>query len=162
MQNLPGQGRPPLPTAIKELKGTARKHRIRSDEPTPIGVAVCPANIENHPRAKAWWDKITSAAPQGTYTSMDMPSLSMFCMSMSLASEAWEEVVSKGIMLIDRFETKENPYLRIFNREIEMATRLASHLGLSPSARTRLGVMKNTSSSDRKPIEQDPWDSVVG
>lgn len=41
---FPGQmGRPPLPTATKELAGTARKDRANPHEPRPAPIAIPPA-----------------------------------------------------------------------------------------------------------------------
>lgn len=126
----------------KSLKGTAQKCRMSKGESvTSDHPPIMPGFLAENPRAKAWWDELVAAAPTGFYDAMDMPTLTLFCMSKSLADEAWEAVSEEGTMVTDKKgEMVPNPYLRIFQRTQQTSLKLLSHLGLSPSARMRLNM----------------------
>lgn len=66
-------GRPRLPTAVHNLKGTEQKHpdrmRERSNEPQPSeGIGPCPENLQELQPA---WDYIVSCCAAGVLTGMD-------------------------------------------------------------------------------------------
>jgi hypothetical protein len=48
-------GRPPVPTALKLLKGTAKKCRLNGEEPVSLPGALCPPHIQG--TAREMWKR---------------------------------------------------------------------------------------------------------
>src|SRR4051794_28623099 len=130
-------GRPPKPTALLELQGTARKHRHakRAGEPkVPKGFPVAPEWLQ--PEAKAEWARVCHGyAEAGIVTPLDRGMLTTYC-------QMWARYVAS--------ETAE-PYVMLPASFISTMASVANKLGLNSSGRVKLRMP-----DEQKPAES-PW-----
>lgn len=134
------RGRPPKPTVLLELQGTARpdRHSGRAREPKPSkGFPAAPEWLQ--PEGKAEWDRIQVAyAECGIVTPLDRGMLTTYC-------QMWARYVAS--------ETAE-PYVMLPASFISTMASVANKLGLDPSGRVKLRVP-----DEPKPAES-PWDAL--
>src|SRR5688572_3138073 len=71
MANRPGQGRRPLPTAMKVLRGNAGKRPLNEQEPQPrVAMPACPPHLSDE--AKREWRRMgRRLAALGLVTEID-------------------------------------------------------------------------------------------
>jgi phage terminase small subunit len=110
-------GRPPKPTALKILQGTARKHRLPKNEPVPPPGEIVKPRMRRG--ASAIWDTYAPMViHMGLLTPVDVPLFALACALMAEAAR------NPGAMASSRIARLES---------------LSGKFGLSPSDRARLG-----------------------
>ena len=136
-------GRPPKPTALKVLNGSAEHHpeRRNRDEPTPQGVPVMPADLSD--AEQEVWRHVTGAMPSGVITAADRDVLRLYCEHLALEGELRGLVRRMGLLVrssshAHRDELTKNPLLSALRAEATLVRALAADLGLTPSARSGL------------------------
>jgi P27 family predicted phage terminase small subunit len=142
------RGRKPKPIAVHRLQGTlsTTRHRHRQAEPKAEGelADVRPPEWMT-PGQKRVWRQILKDAPKGVLRKADRQMFRNYV----IAAERFEVAArmqnkldatapaplltkgSAGVMI--------SPYIKIMNRETIIMTQLGAELGLSPTARARLG-----------------------
>lgn len=90
-----GAGRPPVPTAIKEARGTARPDRAR-DEPKPqVYLPPPPKHLPD--AAKREWRRIGRELKEhGLVTRFDLAALEVYVSAYALHAEASEALKNEG------------------------------------------------------------------
>ncbi|MEO5331328.1 MAG: P27 family phage terminase small subunit [Magnetococcus sp. YQC-5] len=151
-------GRPPVPTAVKELRGTVRPSRKKREEPVPERpLDVIPTAVTSNPRALAWWEQLRDDSPPGMLTSVDAPIFEGLCLSIAFAEEAAIGVQKHGVMVKGKNDLPvENPYLHTFKKMMDTVIRAASATGLTPVSRARISIVGKTAESG-----PDPWENIV-
>lgn len=135
------RGRPPKPTALKELEGFPGHRKPNANEPKPETIAPkCPHHVQGAAR-KEWRRISTELLALGLLTRIDMSSLASYCITYARWQEA-EEQVSKGGLVV---KTKsgnliQNPYLGVANSAMKLCHKFAVEFGFTPSSRSRLNV----------------------
>lgn len=141
------QGRKPKPTALKQLEGNPGKRPLNSSEPKPGGVPDCPSHLDRI--AKSEWKRVSQELiAVGLLTSVDRAILAAYCESWSRWVQATkllrQQEVEKGrsmlVIATQNGNAIQNPLIGIINTASEQIRKLATELGLSPSARSRLHV----------------------
>lgn len=153
-------GRPPKPTALKLLQGTARPDRVNPNEPQPKKAAKVPSPPpELSVRGKKTWRKMAKELHGlGLLTNVDLHALQNYC-------QCHDEMITAQALLIDyNIKNPTTPNLTISNsgmmrshpyvNQIKEARaqmlKFAQEFGLTPSARTRV-------SAPEKPKDDDGW-----
>lgn len=90
---MAGRGRPPKPTAVKELEGNPGKRPLNKNEPKPKQIAPkCPSWLE--PDAKKEWRRLSKELEtMGLLTQVDMAAFAGYCQAYARWKEA-EEFIS--------------------------------------------------------------------
>lgn len=137
-------GRPPKPTSLKMLQGTARADRVNDDEPKPTpGVPDCPAWLNNDAK-KEWRAIVPELERLGLLTAVDGAALAAYCQA--YGDLAW---ASREIKRVGRVYQTDGPSGTMYRQRPEMAiareaaAQMKSYLsgfGLDPASRTRLHV----------------------
>jgi P27 family predicted phage terminase small subunit len=143
------RGPPPLPTALKKARGTFQPCRAPEQEmvPTP-GAPPCPADLDKIARAK--WDEIVpQLMEQGVLSTLDGQILEAYCRSYSLW-KVYALKAEKAPMIKTPFGPKVNPAAAEARKWETLVNQCGDRLGLSPSARTRVGVPKKPDAEDAK------------
>jgi P27 family predicted phage terminase small subunit len=146
-------GRPPLPTHIKLVKGTARPHRLNSDEPKPpLVVPEPPSHLDEREKAK-----FTSTAEmlvrRGVMTALDAGALARYAVAWCRWVDAEAEVKKRGLVVKTNADfVIQNPFLAVANRCMNQMAQIESEFGLTPSARTRIRMEEQTDTID--PFEE--------
>ena len=155
---MAGRGRPPKPTAIKELEGNPGKRPLNKNEPKPKQTAPkCPSWLE--PDAKKEWRRLSKELESmGLLTEMDMAAFAGYCQAYARWKEA-EEFISKhgSILKTASGYIQQIPQVSIAQQNLKQMRNFCSELGLSPSARSRLNI--NNSGNT---IEGDAMAELLG
>ncbi len=153
------RGPPPTPNRILELRGTLRADRKRN-APEPRVEAPNPPTWMSR-EAKAEWRRL---APElealGLIAKIDRALLAGLCESWSTWVACEKVIREKG----RTFETpngyiQQRPEVAIGGRALKDLTRLGAEFGLSPRARSRLGV-RPPQREPRSPMERLLEDAV--
>ena len=143
-----GRGRKPTPTAIKEARGSYINHpeRRTPDEPAPTsGAPDKPEVVKQDKFASVFWDQTCKLLDDmGVLTHADLQVLQLYCENESLLEQCRTQ-----LEVMDWQGSKRSPGLMQWNACIDRKMKLMAELGLTPSSRTKLRVVK--------PAEADPF-----
>ena len=133
-------GRPPKPTALKVLNGSAETNpgRINREEPIPQGVLTMPADLAL--AEQEVWRHVTAAMPAGVITSVDRDVFRIYCQEVALEQEIRRMVGRSGILVRSSSHGRadqltKNPLLAVLRDHATLVRSLASDLGLTPTSR---------------------------
>lgn len=143
------RGPPPLPTAVKKLRGTLEKSRElgRNEMAPPPGVPVRPDWLDDE--AAAEWDRVVPELESlGMLAVIDRARLADYCTAQSLAVEATKTYQREGLLLEINGQLQRHPAVKIAQEARAQAARLAAEFGLSPSSRTRVKAPEKASEID--------------
>jgi len=136
-------GRKPLPTNVKELKGTVRKCRQNKAEPEyPRGLLEPPNHLTGV--ALAHWHEIYPKLEKaGVVTTIDIVALAAYCKAYQRWREATSEVDKYGAVIESPSGYPiQSPYLAIANKAFDQMLKLLTEFGMTPSSRTRVSATK--------------------
>jgi P27 family predicted phage terminase small subunit len=132
-------GRKPRPTVLKLIGGERRTSRLNPREPY-IPAAEPPAPPHLSEAAMAEWARLVpQLAHAGIVTPLDRGVLAGYC-------AAWGDFVTAEAKLRQlgplmrgyRGQVVLSPHQRLRDRALELMSRYAEQIGLSPSSRTRI------------------------
>lgn len=135
------QGRPPLPTKLKLLRGEHRASRLNLDEPTPVGAPAMPEDMDPVAQ-RVWRDVVAALAGTDVLTAGDGGVLRLYCEAFARYLGAQDMLVRSGPVLTRRGGIVGNPLGRVVRNEAQIAMRLQAELGLTPSSRAGLRSAK--------------------
>lgn len=143
-----GPGRKPIPINLHLLKSGENwrvKKKKKQVYPKPAGdVPASPPEWLNY-EARQEWAKVTEAMRgTGTWTSADMGTLESYCYWYGQFRELafCVDAIYGLVALSCTGAPKENPLVRMAREASRKALEFAVQLGLSPSARMKLGTKK--------------------
>ncbi|MFZ3578812.1 phage terminase small subunit P27 family [Virgibacillus sp. DJP39] len=152
---MAGRGRPPKPTAIKELEGNPGKRTLNKNEPKPEKKAPkCPSWLE--PDAKKEWRRLSKElTAMGLLTQVDMAAFAGYCQAYARWKEA-EEFISKhgSILKTSSGYIQQIPQVSIAQQNLKQVRNFCSEMGLSPSARSRLNINSLGNTIDGDEMEE--------
>ena len=158
------RGTKPKPTRLKLIDGNPGKRPIDRNEPVlpDPGVAfdAAPSVLGSDAVARGEWERLAPMLRRSrAVTEGDRSALIAVCQQWSRYLDATAQVEKKGaVMRAPSGYPIVNPYLGIANKALGLCLKLWPELGLTPSARTRIGVFKSETSDD--PFAE--FDSEVG
>ncbi len=108
---------------------------------TPMGALPrCPAHLSDAAR-KEWRRLATPLHEAGILTLADRAALAAYCQAYARWVEAEEKLAETPTLLkTPNGHVQQSPWLSVANKQLELMGRYMSELGLTPSARTRLGL----------------------
>ena len=137
-------GPAPLPTHLKIVKGTVRKDRINSNEPKPKHkIPRCPEWLSED--AKKIWKRTTAQLKSmGILYEADIDIIVAYCNAVVNYQKASLIVDQSGVLIKGRRDSVvTNPAVRVQRDAATLIRMLASELGLTPSARSRISLESN-------------------
>lgn len=134
-------GRKPLPTAIKELKGTAQKCRTNINEPKASVMCPDPPSFLGEIALKEWGHKAPLLVKMGVLTEADNTALAAYCVQyerfvraeQKLADGEYTEVTTNGNEIAKAL-------VGVSNRAADLMKKFLVEFGLTPSSRTRISA----------------------
>lgn len=152
-------GRKPLPTVIKQLKGTLQKCRTNPHEPKVPGTLGDPPEYMSA-RAKEAWRYAVNHAPPGLFCPLDAPMLERWANCFALYHEAATKISQHGInaMLTKTPEgLLRRSALRDLMRDLSQEMKgYETEMGFTPATRGRVSAPPDTTSAP------DIWTEVIG
>lgn len=135
------RGRKPVPSQIKELRGTARQDRVLKNEaqfPIP-GRMVSPPKDLGEDGAELWKSLGKLLLEAGLFSLGDKIALEMLCMAydrMKVANRMIE--LESMVLTTENGYHYQNPYLSIANTAWGQVKSMLAEFGLTPAERTRV------------------------
>lgn len=133
-------GRKPRPTQLKLVEGKHYRLNGRKAEPVPEGDLVeAPEHFDAEQSAA--WDYAILHAPRGLLRRLDQGLLAAWCVTWVLHQEATNALqTTPRVVKSPNGTPMQSPWLSILNRQAALMRSLASDLGFSPAARTRIAA----------------------
>lgn len=134
------KGRPPKPTALKLIQGTARPDRINKREPKPkAGAPACPRHLDQVAKAK-WRELAPQLVTLGVLTKVDGDALAAYCEAYSRWVAATLELEAFGALTYvgDKGMIRKHPAVGIASEALGNMALYGGKLGLSPADRARV------------------------
>ena len=160
-------GRPPKPTALHKLHGTARKGRMvkRAAEPVPLGDLVDAPDWFTSSQRDGWEYAIRHC-PQGVLKLIDRSALVLWVeaedrhrgamiaqasLNRRAPDAPWLVKGPDGLIV--------SPYVEIMDRAAKIMVRMMTELGFSPVARPRIRIAPVEGAAGAAPADAraDPW-----
>jgi P27 family predicted phage terminase small subunit len=131
-------GRPPIPTALKIMRGNPGHRPLPKDEPKPEVIEPTrPANLS--PRAIQEWERMVPILMRmKVLTEADGQALGMLCNDIADLDEVTDQIRQTGWLVAGG----RNPLTAVqsdLNRRVVMALR---EFGMGPASRTKVHVAK--------------------
>lgn len=117
-----------------------RKPTPRANSHTALGALPrCPAHLSDVARRE--WRRLAPVLHSaGILTVADRAALAAYCQSYARWVEAEEQLgKTPALLKAPSGYVQQSPWLSVANKQLELMGRYMSELGLTPSARTRLG-----------------------
>lgn len=133
---------PPVPTALKLLRGNPGKRPINRKEPRPSLDVAIPDWLS--PNAAKHWPVVAKQLHHaGLLTAIDVTALGLYCEAFARWRDANDRIVKYGTVIkTPNGYPIQSPYLAIANKAHEQMVRLLVEFGMSPSSRSRCTVAK--------------------
>jgi P27 family predicted phage terminase small subunit len=142
-------GRPPLPTAVKALRGTLRKHRVNAAEPMPSpGAPSVPPTLPV-PARPAWRWLVRLLLSMRIITKADGPVLLLAACRLTDYQDLSQDLATHG----RTYETvtptgstmrRQRPEVSLRDSAWRDAMAALVQLGLTPSSRSRVSKVSNS------------------
>ena len=135
------RGPTPEPTQLKVLRGTYRLDRARGEVFPSLPDDLRPPDWLSEPAWNKWSNIAPTLATHGLLTECDLDTLAVYCTTWVRWREAEEALDREGSTTTAQSGYQQvSPYYTIASKSLTELRSLADHLGLNPSARTRISV----------------------
>ena len=153
-------GRKAKPTEIKQLEGTFRKDRVKTDiiKPT-IELSTTPPQDLNEWGGQLYSQIMEEYGKIGLITKVDSGSFLMLCNEFGTYCEADDLIKAQGLEIETPIYSKEgqivdykkeaNPNLKTRNDAFKNYKALCTEFGLTPASRTSLNMPKQENNKDK-------------
>lgn len=139
---------PPVPTALRILRGNPSKRPLPEDEPQPPAGAPMPDGLSEG--AARHWPKIAKILEDcGVLTAMDVAALALYCETFARWRHASDQLARFGPLIKGRFGPSLSPYLLIADKSHAQMVTLLREFGMTPSARTRVRAQPSKAKKSR-------------
>ena len=128
-----------LPTELKVLRGTLKKHRENKGEPHPeLGRPETPAALDEIGAAK-WGEMVVELERLGILAKIDGAALAGFCDTYSRWFRNADRLKREGDVIETSYGTPvPHPSIAIVNRSLVLMRSFLIEFGLSPSSRSNV------------------------
>lgn len=143
------RGPMPTPTGLKLLSGNPGKRPLNLDQaPAKRALPRCPSWLSRE--AKAEWRRVApELARLGLLTELDRALLASYCQTFAVWRECDRIVAAHGrTYLSPSGQVRQRPEVGIAQAEQALLRQLAAELGLTPSARARMGIATEQDEED--------------
>lgn len=136
------KGRKPIPTAIKKLKGTARKSRTK-EEPKKtalVGLPVTPKHWKK-PEVDRFKRVCNMLLANKLLDAVNYELVYGYVEEMRSYFEAIDKILSDGaVMVTTSGDLKVNPWVRIRDMAFKNAMTISREFGFTPSSQTKIAI----------------------
>jgi len=138
-------GRPPIPTNLKLLKGTVKKHRVNNLEPKPKTEGIKQPDYLSPIAAKHWPKMYNELKSAGIIADMDEDALAMYCEAYALWRDAVAKLTKTGTVIKSEAGYPiRSPYVGIQEKAFQQMKTMLVEFGMSPSSRAKVSVVEKT------------------
>lgn len=149
------QGRKPLPTHLKLVKGERRTSRINQKEPKPVTGSLRLAPSWFTEDQKEIWRYAIKHAPPGLLKKIDASVLAIWVVAKDTHQKAAEALAKSSLLYKTKNgEAMQNPYLPVINKQALLMLRAAAEMGFTPSSRSRISIDGYGEKQPQDPLEK--------
>ena len=137
------KGRKPIPTAIKEMKGTIEKSRILPNEMiVTINNEIPDAPEDLNSEAQKLWNEVCHELKNnGLLANVDLGLVEAYCAELAQYKEAIRQIKrTSPLIKSPSGYAMVSPWQTIRRQSLKAAMDLGQLFGVTPSARTRIGA----------------------
>ena len=151
-------GRPPLPTKLKQLRGTLRQHRVNKAEPMPAaGAPSMPPTLPTSARP-AWRWLVRLLTSMKIITRVDGPALLLGACRLTDYHELSRDLETHGRTYSTTTTTgstmlRQRPEVALRDAAWRDAMAALVQLGLTPSARSRVSKVSTSPNTPEGELE---------
>jgi P27 family predicted phage terminase small subunit len=150
LQTMP---RPRVPSAVKKITGKKGRYGINPNEPQPRNPLISAPDWFNAEQ-NAVWDYVMRECPPGLLTSLDISTLTMYCVTSAAYKAAVIECHEKGMNIVtEKGNLVQAPWVGQANRAAAALLKVSSELGFTPVSRTKVSTV-STDDKDDNPAAQ--------
>lgn len=148
------RGRKPKPSNLRRAEGNPGKRGFNAAEPeVPPGCPECPPHLGDAARAE-WFRLATTLHKIGILTTIDRAAFAAYCQAWGRWVEAEDKIAQLAPMVrTPSGYVQQNPWIGVANKQIDLMTRLAAELGLTPASRTRVTALRALPADPAQAIE---------
>lgn len=143
------QGRKPIPTKLKLLRGEKNKDRINTNEPDPgPGIPECPQHLDEIAREE--WKRVAPILEKmGTLTRVDRTIFAGYCQLYSRWIAIENELKENALLTekhtvdgagVEHIEVKQNPLVIMARQTLQQIRGFCSELGMTTTSRARISI----------------------
>lgn len=139
------RGPQPMPTALKIERGNPGQRRLNHDEPElpkPAAAAIAPPKGMAGRARREWVRLAHDLVSRGVLTIGDMHGFEQYCTLVG-EIEAYEKLIKR----VGRADAHKLGYANHLNRIRTQCRQQEAHLGLTPSSRSGVKVVKSTANA---------------
>lgn len=146
-------GRPPKPTEMKRLEGTARKDRTNAAQPVsaPVEALVMPLDLTDREKM-AWTELEAVVLPMRVATPSDLPAFRQMVTTLAIIEEARHAINELGLTFTVTTESgvvvRKRPEVEVLLAAKKQLAVELSRFGLTPADRQRVSALGAESEGD--------------
>ncbi|OOH89528.1 terminase [Pasteurellaceae bacterium 15-036681] len=138
---VPGRGRKPTPTKVKERRGNPGKRKLNTNEPefSQFDINRPPPPQLNEDGQRMWAFLLKELLPQGVLFQTDLETVANYCIAYQNRNIACKDVEKYGTFVENgNGGLSKNPAFTVLNEAMKQMSTFGALLGLDPSSRQRL------------------------
>ena len=138
-------GRPKKPTAQKKAQGTSRKHRENKNEPKfePLSVKTSPPDYFNIYAVEMWNTLLKEYEKQKIIETVDVFAFEKLCFNFGIWKDCAVNISRNPLLLENTPHGGTSATVQLLYKSFNACEKMMSRFGLTPSDRSRLGLLKN-------------------
>lgn len=151
------RGRPPKPTALKELEGNPGKRKLNKSEPKPQTMLDIEPPKFLSKAAKPVWKFYAGKMAYGVLTAVDTAMFASWCEGEALR-QAMQTALENEPLMVAGYKPGQmvaNPLISKIADQTRLLVTLASKLGFDPISRQAMHVQQQDSSNALPPDVDD-------
>lgn len=145
-------GRKPKPTRLKLIAGTPGHRPLNDAEPQPelIDETLAPPSWLSGEARVVWAREFPKLVRNNMIADVDLNAFARYCQACGRLVVAESYVAKQGEVLISPSGFPiQNPYLAVANKASEMAGKLETEFGMTPSSRSRVSTTGTKKKANR-------------
>jgi len=143
-------GRPPKPTAQKKAQGTLQKHRENKNEPefNSLCITTQPPEYFNTYSANIWTYLLKEYEKQKIIETVDIYAFEILCFNFGLWKDCAKKLSENPVLLENESHGGLSSTAQMMNKAFSMCEKMMSRFGLTPSDRSRVGLINKKDEDD--------------
>jgi len=147
------QGRKPIPTALRVIRGNPGKRPLPKGEPKPtVGLPNPPDHLTAEAK-REWWRMGRRLVKLGLMTEIDKAALAVYCQAWARWEEAEARIREVDLVMPGaQFNKQRKEFIKQAAEAMRDLMRYLVEFGMTPSSRSRVSSVKPA--VDEDPVEK--------
>ena len=147
------QGRKPVPTNLRLLKGNPSKRPMNKDEPQSecVRADLPPPKHLGKLASECWIHMVKMLSEAQVITELDLHGLELYCAAYQNWRDGQQKVIELGSIVKSPKSgyPVQSPYFAIANKAHEQMVKISAEFGLTPSSRSRVQTVTKSGNDNK-------------